>query len=156
MSSGPYILVALLIFTSCTRNAHINRSAQTSNTVKTDTGLKIDFFETVPDKIKGCGEYFTYDTSSFENRRYVFLSNLSDFALIKVNGKEIVLYKDRTKSESINNRNYVAVYKGQGYTAVLRMKQTEAYDEGGFYSGTLEIFGSGTNGTFKVHGEAGC
>jgi hypothetical protein len=38
----------------------------------------------------------------------------------------------------------------------LKIKQTKTYDEGGAYSGTLQIIGKNINTIFKVHGEAGC
>jgi hypothetical protein len=50
----------------------------------------------------------------------------------------------------------MAVYKDRDYKAVLTIKKTKTYDEGGSYSGTLQIIGEKINATFKVHGEAGC
>jgi hypothetical protein len=120
------------------------------------TTFKLDFFKAVPDTIDGCGEYFTYDTSKVTRDKYIFLSNFTEFAIIKINGNDIYLKRDTTESKEINNKSYIAVYKGRGYKAVLTVKQTKTYDEGGFYSGTLQIVGDKISTTFKVHGEAGC
>ncbi len=121
-----------------------------------DTTFKLDFFREIPDTIDGCGEYFTYDTSRVSKKRYIFLSNLTEFAIIKINGRDIYLKRDPIESKEINEKSYIAVYKGHDYKAVLKIKQTKTYDEGGFYSGTLQIIGRNINTTFKVHGEAGC
>lgn len=137
-----------------TSKTDASRSTSTASTF--DTTLKLDFFKSLPDTIDGCGEYFTYDTSKMANDKYIFLSNLSDFAIIKIKGKDIYLNKDTAESKEINDKSYIVVYKGQGYKAVLTIKQTKTYDEGGFYSGTLQIVGDNIKTTIKVHGEAGC
>ncbi|MDE3237139.1 MAG: hypothetical protein KGO81_14400 [Bacteroidota bacterium] len=90
------------------------------------------------------------------NGKYIFLSNLTDFAIIKINGRDVYLNKDTAESKEINDKNYIAVYKGQGYKAKLTVKEEKASDEGGFYSGTLEITNDKMKVIFKVHGDAGC
>jgi hypothetical protein len=155
-------VITVLTLISCT-----NADTTTGNSQRIDTGtdvvtgsveptFKLDFFKALPDTIDGCGEYFTYDTTKVADDKYIFLSNLSDFAIIKINGKELYLSKDTTESKETSDKSYIAVYKGQGYKAILTIKQTEAYDEGGFYTGTLQIIGDKVKATFKVHGEAGC
>jgi hypothetical protein len=121
-----------------------------------DTTFKLEFFREIPDTIDGCGEYFTYDTNRISKNRYIFLSNLTEFAIIKINDRNIYLKRDSLESKEINDKSYIAVYKGHYYKAVLKIKQTKTYDEGGSYSGTLQIIGKNINRTFKVHGEAGC
>ena len=168
MTKPTSILLYLFLFTSCINNNHVGKYAQKTDTLKIvatkqiiavakgDTTFKLDFFDEIPDTISGCGEYFTYDTSKVEKGRYIFLSNLTEFAIIKINGKDIYLKRDTTESKEINGKSYIAVYKCRDYKAVLTIKQTKTYDEGGAYSGTLQIIGEKINTTFKVHGEAGC
>jgi hypothetical protein len=162
------ILISFLIFSGCANNDSIGKFSQKKDTLKTiipkqiavvplgDTAFKLDFFDAIPDTINGCGEYFTHDTSNVTKDRYIFLSNLTEFAIIKINGKDIYLKRYSIESKEINDKSYIAVYKGQDYKAVLTIKQAKTYDEGGFYSGTLQIIGDKINATFKVHGEAGC
>jgi hypothetical protein len=88
--------------------------------------------------------------------RYIFLSNLTEFAIIKINGKDIYLKRDSSESKEINNKSYLAVYKSRDYKAILTVKQSKSFDEGGIYFGTLQIIGDKLNTTFKVHGESGC
>jgi hypothetical protein len=168
MTRPTLILLTILILTSCSNGDTSSDNLQKADTIKADTTkpvvavsnvdttFKLDFFKPLPDTIDGCGEYFTYDTSKMANDKYIFLSNLTDFAIIKIKGKDLYLNKDTTESKENNDKSYIAVYKGQGYKAVLTIKQTKTYDEGGFYSGTLQIIGDKIKATFKVHGEAGC
>ncbi len=168
MTRLTFILLSLLILTSCRDNDRTNKNVEPADTLNadttkkivlasnSDTTFKLDFFAAVPDTIDGCGEYFTYETTKFTKDKYIFLSNLTTFAIIKINGTDIYLNRDTTESKEITDRSYIAVYAGLGYKAVLKIKQTKTYDEGGFYSGTLQIIGDKINATFKVHGEAGC
>jgi hypothetical protein len=63
---------------------------------------------------------------------------------------------DSIESKEIDSKSYIAVYKKQSFKAILIIKQTKAYNEGGFYKGTLQIIGNKINSTFKVHGQSGC
>jgi hypothetical protein len=169
MTRLTFVLFTILILTSCTNS---DQSAsdiyQKKGTVISDstiigitsiiidTTLKLGFFKSVPDTIDGCGEYFTYDTNNVSKNKYIFLSNLISFAIIKIDGINFYLSKDTIESKEINAKSYVAVYSGHGYKAILTVKQTTTYDEGGFYIGTLQIIGDKKKATFKVHGEAGC
>lgn len=168
MTRTALILLTVFIWTSCSNGDTEIDSSQKVDTSKAettkpvvavsnvDTTLKVDFFKAIPDTIEGCGEYFTYDRTKVGNDKYIFLSNLTEFAVIKINGKDVYLNKDTTDSKEINDDSYIAVYKGQGYKAILTVKQIKTYDEGGFYSGTLQIIVNKIKATYKVHGEVGC
>jgi hypothetical protein len=166
MARQVYILLIFLL--SCSNNNSTKYTTQSKDTAKSvlsklsiavpkrDTSIKLDFFNSVPDTISGCGEYFAYDTNTVKKDRYIFLSNLTSFAIIKIDGKDIYLNMDSTVSKEINDEMYIAVYKNQNYKAVLTVKKSKTYDEGGFYTGTLEIISDKINTVFKVHGESGC
>ncbi|MFI5205411.1 MAG: hypothetical protein ACHQVK_00565 [Candidatus Paceibacterales bacterium] len=168
MTRQTLILLSCLIFTSCINNDRVEKNSQKKDTLRkvisnqiavtsqVDTAFKLDFFSAIPDTISGCGEYFTYDTNLVTNDRYIFISNLTEFAIIKINGKDIYLKRDTIESQEINNNSYIAVYKNQNYKAVLNIKKTKSYDEGGLYSGTLQLISDKINTLFKVRGEAGC
>jgi hypothetical protein len=168
MTKLSSILLTILLFASCIHNDRANKndrnddtlntngSKQMDSVIKDDHTIKLDFFNEIPDTISGCGEFFTYDTSAVTKGRYIFLSNLAEFAIIKINGKSIYLIKDTIESKVIDDKNYIEVFKSQEYKVVLTIKQAKTYDEGGFYYGTLQIIGVKTNALFKVHGEAGC
>jgi hypothetical protein len=124
--------------------------------LKNDTVFKLDFFKSIPDTISGCGDYFTYDTTKVADDKYIFLSNLTEFAIIRIKGRVIYLNKDNKQSRELSKDSYIEVFKTKGYKAILRVKKLKTYDEGGFYKGTLEMISDPIRAIFKVHGEAGC
>jgi hypothetical protein len=168
MTKQTCILLGLFIFSGCTNNNGAGHISQRKDTVKTvvkkqnpvlsegNTTIKLDFFKEIPDTISGCGESFTYDTTKVTKDSYIFLSNLTEFAIIKINRKDIYLKRDTIESKIINDKSYIAVYENNDYKTILTIKQNKTYDEGGFYSGTLQIISKKISTTFKVHGEAGC
>jgi hypothetical protein len=121
-----------------------------------DTTLRLEYFKKIPDTIDGCGDFYTYDTTKLAKNKYIFVSNLTDFAIIKIKGARIVLKLDSLESKAPSDDHFTSVYKGKGYKAILKVNRVKAYDEGGLYKGTLEIISGGSKTIFKVHGESGC
>jgi|SRR5450432_849313 hypothetical protein len=167
MTKLIFFVFSFIMLTGCTNSNTSGANSLKNDTInvdnskqigisEVDSAFKLDFFNAIPDTLSGCGEYFTYDTTPVTKDRYIFLSNLTEFAIIKINGNDIYLKRDSFESKEINDKSYIAVYKGQYYKAILTIKQTKSYDEGGFFSGTLQIIGEKINATFKVHGESGC
>src|SRR6266700_6598150 len=102
MTNSFLFLFSFLILTGCANTNSNNGNLSKKDTFSTDTpkqsaiskvdtAFKLDFFKAVPDTINGCGEYFTYDTTVVLKDRYIFLSNLTEFAIIRINGKDIYL-----------------------------------------------------------------
>lgn len=117
--------------------------------------LKLDFFDKIPLQIDGCSELYTYDSTSLNSSKYIFVTNYQDLAFIKVNGKQIAL-KTISKKE-LSNKNFVNIYKGSGYTVVLRTKTLKkSGDEVWLEGGTVEVVHGSDNLLIKVHGESGC
>lgn len=121
-----------------------------------DTKFRPGFFTSFPDTIDGCSSYFTYDTTAMEKGSYIFLSNYSDLALIKVGGKDIYLHKDPKESRNRGEEEGRDVYRGEGYTITLDMKKIRSIEEVIYYTGSLRITGNGIDVQYRVHGEAGC
>ena len=61
-----------------------------------DSIFKLDYFKTMPKKFGLQGDYYTYDTTKITNDKYIFISDLTDIAVIKINGKDIYLKPDTT------------------------------------------------------------
>ena len=142
---------------SCNKNGE-SKKIEKDQTFKPNENLevKLDFFKTVPDTIDGCGEYFTIESEKDDSENYIFLSNLSSFAIIKVNGENIFLEKDTIKSKDISKDEYLEIYRGNGYEATLKAKFIKMYDEGGFCKGTLKINDSRKETEYKIKGSSGC
>ena len=167
MKQLSFILAIIIAFYSCGQpnenrmastadpSRRLSKINQTPTHSETDSLFKLEVFPSLPDTIDGCGEYFTYDTCS-SNDHYIFLSNLQDFAIIKINGENVFLNKDSSESKDLSDKEYISVYKNRKYKAILRVKQIKAYDEVAFYQGSLEVISEGFKRTFKVHGQSGC
>ncbi|MRX41528.1 hypothetical protein GJU43_19770 [Flavobacterium sp. LC2016-23] len=162
------LLFSSLIFTlfSCNKNvkSEVVKNNQTSHQTaissekKSNKNLeiKLDLFKTVPDTIDGCGEYYTLESENDNSKNYIFLSNLSNFAIIKVSGKNVFLQKDSINSKEISKDEYLEIYSGNGFKATLKIKVIKKYDEGGFYKGTLKINNKEKETDYKIKGESGC
>lgn len=162
------ILLSLLVFTKCTSTDQVNENPQNTGSTKTKTakkekantanmaGFKLDFFTSIPGDIDGCGEFFTYDTSTVDDKHYIFLSDMSDLAIIRIKGKDVHLKKNKKQSKVINKLTSVDVYYGSGYKVILRKKEEKMVDELYEYTGTMQIIGKKIKVTYKVHGEGGC
>jgi hypothetical protein len=161
--------ILFLFSFSCQNNEnHSNglskpNSSDSSKTDSTPVKIKndviafpLEIFESVPDTIDGCGDYYTYDSIKLDDQRYLFLSNLVDFALIKVNGKLIYLKKLEAESKEDGEDHFVSVFEGNGYRIKLNARKVESYDEGGLYKGQLEITAPDFKAVIPVHGETGC
>jgi hypothetical protein len=127
-----------------------------SNKPTGTTPFKVDFFKTVPDTIEGCSKLYTYDTTDIASFRYIFVANFADFAIIKVNGKDIYMKNVTTEKVSTISKSDTSQYEGNGYKATLTLKEIESYEEVGRYEGTLEIIKDRHKVILKIHGLSGC
>lgn len=147
----------VITLVSCHKNEKNEKNEKIDNEKSLNKNvLKLDFFKTVPDTIDGCGEYFTLENEKSDNQNYIFLSNLTSFAIIKVDGKNVFLEKDTINSKEISKNEYLEIYNGNGYKATLKTKIIEQYDEGGFCKGTLKIKNTINETEYKIKGETGC
>lgn len=168
MKTATAILLSLLVFTNCASNDQATENIPKASSTKTKaakkekansanaTAFKLDFFTSIPGDIDGCGEFFTYDTCTVDDQHYIFLSDLDDMAIIRINGKDVQLKKSKTQSKVINDHISVDVYNGGGYKVTLRKKEEKMVDELYEYTGTLKVTGRKIKVTYKVHGEGGC
>lgn len=118
--------------------------------------LTLEKFESIPDSIDGCGDYYAVDTAKAEKGSYVFLSNMTEFGYIRIHGKTIKLQKNQALSKEVSPDHFISVFEGNGYKATLEAKIHEQYDEGGFYKGKLQIERDNEKLIINVHGETGC
>ena len=144
----------------------ITLSSDTSNTLKirkenftilnkVDTSsFKVEFFKQIPSSISdSSGEFYTYDTTELSDKRYIFLSDLVTFAIVKINGIDIYLSKDYKKSIELSKNIFQDVYSGNGYTVLLTFHLIKHLGDGVSYNeGTLEVRNSKYKISFKVHG----
>ncbi|HWJ29328.1 MAG TPA: hypothetical protein VNS32_22500 [Flavisolibacter sp.] len=122
---------------------------------KTDTPIKLEYFTSIPKVIDGCSSTYTYDTTSLKKSQYIFISNIQDLGLIKVNGKTISLKMISNKQTS--KATWKQVFKGSGYTITLTTKEIkQTGEEVTLEAGSLEVEYGTAKTIYKVHGESGC
>lgn len=165
MNRVVVLLTLFTLFTACSNsnsdvpaaNAEVTAQKPDSTlTTPVKLPMKLDMFSSIPDTIDGCGDYYAADTDSAIQGRYIFLSNLTEFAIIRVSGIDIFLKKNDSLSQEITPDHFISVFEGSGFKATLEAKIADQYDEGGFYKGTLEILSGNEKLVINVHGETGC
>jgi hypothetical protein len=117
--------------------------------------IKLDAFKNIPTEIDGCMGAYTYSTTPIANDRYIFVTDLQELGIIKINGKYIRLKK--VSHMAITSVSSKDTYTGSGYTVVLLIKGSKRTgDELSENVGTLDISKGADKITIKVHGESGC
>jgi hypothetical protein len=170
MKRFAVILLTALVFAHCTdSNGAKDSKPKPSTPKKTDkkavkpapttpvfTGPKLEFLKSIPGSVDGCGEFFTYDTCKLSDEKYIFLSDMGDFALIRFKGKDIELKKNRRETKQLTAITSIEVYYAVGYKVIVRKKEEKVVDEQYTYSGTIQIISKKIKTTYKVRGEGGC
>lgn len=147
MKKHLIIITVIISVLSCKKNS--------KNDITTDN-LNLEVFKIIPDTIDGCGEYFKMENEKEGSQNFIFLSNLTNFGIIKINNKNIFLKRDTLKSKEMTNGNIYEEYYDKEYKVILKTKIIEKYDEGGFFKGTLKIKKNNNEKEFKVKGTSGC
>lgn len=141
-----FLIVIGILLLSC--NSKQTKSEKQIN-------LDLESFSTLPESIDGCGELYSLDSIQFSKKEYVFASNLAEFAVIKLNGKDIHL---QVESEGKNEETdgFVSIFKSKNYTVIVRTRKIIEYDEGGIYEGTIELQQGDKKKIYAIYGESGC
>lgn len=122
---------------------------------KKQTNLDLENFSELPKSIDGCSEIYSLDSTKFSRKEYVFASNLTEFAVIKLDGNEVRLQIEyEGKNEESNE--FVSIFKSDSYTVTIKTKKIIEYDEGGIYEGTLELKQGDKKKVYNIYGESGC
>jgi len=128
-----------------------NISSSLKNENKTDN--KLEYFVGFPDVFKNDGGgMFTYDSVKLEHKKYIFLSNLSGVAAIKINGHEIYLKADSSQFTYRKDNFYQEVWIGNGLQIVLKLNVNKDLEEGACVDGILELTTKNTKRKIKIHG----
>ncbi len=140
-------------------------SAKLKGQIKGDI-LKLDLFDTIPSGASGCTGTYTYDSVSLKKEKYIIVTDLAQYAFIRVNGNQIRLklvgYYSLTDYGSLTKKTYQAVYKGETYKVTLDTKKAKGSDKTWEESetwrdqGFAEIVRGKKRIKVKVHGISGC
>lgn len=121
--------------------------------IKRDTSnIKLVFFDTIPETISNPAGFYTYDTTNLADNKFIFLTNLADYAIIRNNGKDIYLKKDYEKSLKISETTFKDVFSGNGYLVILTHKPVGHCNGVSVGTGTLKISNSKHQTAIKIQG----
>lgn len=119
--------------------------------------INLDYFEITPDTIDGCNYTFRYDSINKSPSKDIFVSNITDFAIIKVNGKDVYLKKDTTESKQISEKRFIDIFIGKDFKTIINFELYNQIDESYEFKGTLEILGENKfKKIIKIRGQGGC
>ncbi len=119
--------------------------------------INLDYFKITPNTIDGCSYTFGYDSINKSVSKDIFISNITDFAIIKVNGKEVYLKKDTIESKQISEKKYIDVFIGNDFKTILNIELYNQREESYEFKGTLEILRKNKfNRIIKIRGQGGC
>jgi hypothetical protein len=119
--------------------------------------INLDYFEITPDTIDGCGYTFGYDSINKSLSKDIFVSNITDFAIIKVNGKNVYLKKDTIESKQISIKNFRDVFIGNDFKTIINFELYNQREESYELKGTLEISRKNKfKKIIKIRGQGGC
>lgn len=156
-------LFSILLF-SCdfgTKNGNelvqpLNQSKSAKN--QDSVNLGIGLFHSIPDTIDGCGDFYSYSLAESKNSKYVFLSNLNEFSMMKINGVTEYFLIVQDTSINFNHSNYIQKASSEKYNIVCEYFLIKKYDEGGFYKIKI-ILTNKQNKQLKILnlvGQSGC
>jgi hypothetical protein len=133
----------------------INRSSKLE--IENVSSVKLEYFDGLPDVFKNDGgDMYTYDSVKLDDKKYIFLSNLSGMAAVRINGREIYLKPDSSQFTVRDNGSYQEVWVGEVVQIVLIIKVVSGFKEdegeGSYLEGVLELKTKNTTSKIKIHG----
>ena len=123
---------------------------------KTTDSLNLEFINYKIDTLSGCHQIVSNNSEDLANNRAFYISNLTDFAIIKINGTKLYLQKDTINSIRISDMIYKEIYISKNYKTILDMQIYNNSEEFYRFKGTLQIISNKSNVKLKIKGEGGC
>ena len=121
--------------------------------IPVDTSIiHLSFITTIPETIPGARELYTYDTTQLTSKRYIFLTDLTEYAIVKNNGKDIYLMKQYEKCETLSDNTFRDVFLGNGYTIKFTHKKLKHRKGKTYEIGVLEIENAKHKTIINIHG----
>ena len=128
--------------------------------------VKLNYFEKIPPELDGCNGLYTYDSVSLNRKKYIIVTDLSEFALININGNQIRLKYEGSGllagDNSQTKKTFNTIYNGKNIQLILNTKPEKKGAKSSEESetwrdrGTLEIIMGDRHVKIRVHGISGC
>ncbi len=165
-----YITICLVFFFACSNNSEANinnrlrqdtsfeKSDETANA--TEKALQLDTFSKAPaGLIDGCEAGFATDSLNYAAGLMIYMSNLGENRLIKINNHFILLKElgGKKKEKADTDKIYTETLTGEGYTITIKTGWLKNDgDELSIYVGTIEITDGKKKRIYRVFGGIGC
>ncbi len=146
------IIGLLALFSACNQN---NADSTPSSEMPNEQGLTIDTFSTVPPEIISCPCFFSNDSTEFHKGKYIYISDPTKIAFLKING---TLTKfTQTDFKTIDSLNIKAQYQNINYELTIEAKLEIRGEESALETGTIKLTDKkGKAVTKTFYGECGC
>jgi hypothetical protein len=121
--------------------------------IKIDSeSIKLDYFDTIPETISKPAEFYTYDTTQLKGDKYIFLTDLVEYAILKIRGKDIYLRKEHEKCLALSEDTFKDVFAGNSYSVIFIHKKVDHNNGTTYETGSLDIKNSKYQVLIKIHG----
>ncbi len=146
-----YQLIVLVLL-SCTKNLKHSKNSTylESNTVVTPNTKEnqrskttLESFSSIPDTIDGCSELVIDTNISKSKKKYLFVTNLSEFGIIKVRSEYIYLNKD-TSNYYYDERHLKEEYFNSEFKIKLDLELINTLDEQSNFEGIMLFYHNDT------------
>jgi hypothetical protein len=131
-----------------------------------DDNIKLNYFEHIPPEVDGCSGLYTYDSVSLKKKKYIIVTDLSEMALVNVNGSQIQLkYAGNGAIAGDNSqvkKTFYTMYNGKILLVILNTRperkagksweETETWRD----RGTVELIMGERHIRIRIHGISGC
>lgn len=119
--------------------------------------FELELIDSVPQTLlDGCGEYLTHDSIKGIAVNYLFVSDLTTYGMVRIDGQNIDLQRDSINSRNLDRDQSVQYFKNDTIEVMIRLKAIERYDEGSFNQGILTVTRNRVKRIYKVKGDSGC
>ncbi len=113
------------------------------------------YFENIPDTIDGCSGVFATSEAAFNQKQFIFISNLQGLGMIKLNG-EIVYLQMKSRTEGPGDA-YKEEYEGNGLTIIIDITKVGVTgDELNSNEGSFTLRRGNETKVMQLFGETGC
>jgi hypothetical protein len=114
------------------------------------SATELELMDDFPIKIDGGCSFFTFDTTSLDNGKYIFVINAHKAAFFRRNSEYVFVHHVKRQ---LKRNGYVDLFDGSGYKVVLDItKRQEISEYNVECTGVLKIFQKNKTTTIAVHG----
>lgn len=127
-----------------------------SSTALPQNYLRFETLTPLPAEAKKCGDLYYLANKEAGEQQYIFVTAMSHYALIKINGQIIKLEKDPNNLPVSSKKDFIHIYQNDSLKVIQDVIETGMYEDGAYYEGTLELQKNGQSVKVPIQGRTGC